>query len=123
MATYIGNKVGKDDHDKLADYERRANPNDKGQQALLEEMRAHLKKLEEMRKNEDPRLSFSTPEFKEAQRIFTDNFKKNFGKPVEWALVKDHAWSTPQLRKLDQPVDVDGKPWPLDTNGKPVLKA
>lgn len=31
--------------------------------------------LEEMRKNEDPRLSFSTPEFKEAQRIFTDAFK------------------------------------------------
>ena len=85
-----------------------------------------------MRKNEDPRLSFSTPEFKEAQRIFTDGFKvtgghcfcrlrcpaactpltrspllqKNFGKPVEWALVKDHAWSTPQLRKLDNPVGV-----------------
>ncbi len=152
--------------------------------------------LEEMRKNEDPRLSFSTPEFKEAQRIFTDNFKvsaealvrgrsnaraaaaclhtpwadgrtwnpkqtqlpdnpdmrlyqKNFGRPVEWALVKDHAWSTPQLRKLDNPVratpadllrpchmlgvqqnafsravqvDVDGKPWPLDAAGKPILK-
>ena len=31
--------------------------------------------LEEMRKNEDPRLSFSTPEFKEAQRQFTDGFK------------------------------------------------
>ena len=31
--------------------------------------------LEEMRKNEDPRLSFSTPEFKEAQRIFSDGFK------------------------------------------------
>ena len=30
--------------------------------------------LEEMRKNEDPRLSFSTPEFKEAQRQFTDAF-------------------------------------------------
>lgn len=28
-----------------------------------------------MRKNEDPRLSFSTPEFKEAQRMFTDNLK------------------------------------------------
>ena len=28
-----------------------------------------------MRKNEDPRLSFSTPEFKEAQRTFTDGFK------------------------------------------------
>lgn len=31
--------------------------------------------LEEMRKNEDPRLSFSTPEFKEAQRMFTEGFK------------------------------------------------
>ena len=30
--------------------------------------------------------------------------QKNFGKPVEWGLVKDHAWSTPQLRKLDVPV-------------------
>lgn len=92
-----------------------------------------LVQLEEMRKNEDPRLSFSTPEFKEAQRIFTEGFKvlsetllcgrfgcstlismssaviepwtivlqKNFGKPVEWGLVKDYAWSTPQLRKLD----------------------
>lgn len=30
--------------------------------------------------------------------------QKNFGKPVEWALVKDHAWSTAQLRKLDVPV-------------------
>jgi hypothetical protein len=34
--------------------------------------------LEEMRKNEDPRLSFSTPEFKEAQRMFTDGFKVRF---------------------------------------------
>lgn len=104
-----------------------------------------------MRKNEDPRLSFSTPEFKEAQRIFTDGLKvkrtrshqltrglehrlrgnptdmpactslhnvplldahaacvpqKNFGKPVEWGLIKDHAWSTPQLRKLDTPVSM-----------------
>lgn len=38
-------------------------------------MKQHLKKLQDMRKNEDPRLSFSTPEFKEAQRIFTDGFK------------------------------------------------
>ncbi|KAJ9507960.1 hypothetical protein QJQ45_021287, partial [Haematococcus lacustris] len=37
--------------------------------------------------------------------------KKNFGRPVEWALVQDHPWSTPQLRKLDTPVDVEGKPW------------
>lgn len=86
------------------EFEKRADPNDKGAQALLEEMRQHIKKvyrpsdlthviiaqlspgddsagcscllqLEDMRKNEDPRLSFSTPEFKEAQRIFTDSFK------------------------------------------------
>ena len=31
--------------------------------------------LEEMRKNEDPRLSFSTPDFKEAQQMFSDSFK------------------------------------------------
>lgn len=57
------------------EYEKRVDPNDKNAQALLEEMRQHVKKLEDMRKNEDPRLSFSTPEFKEAQRIFTDGFK------------------------------------------------
>jgi hypothetical protein len=34
--------------------------------------------------------------------------QKNFGKPVEWALVKDHPWSTPQLRKLDKPVSGRG---------------
>ena len=82
------------------EFERRVDPNDKNAQNLLDEMRQHVKKLEDMRKNEDPRLSFSTPEFKEAQRTFTDGFKKNFGKPVEWGLVKDYAWSTPQLRKL-----------------------
>jgi hypothetical protein len=48
--------------------------------------------------------------------------QKNFGRPVEWALVKDHAWSAPQLRKLEKPVDADGKPWPLDAEGKPVAK-
>ena len=31
--------------------------------------------LEEIRNNEDPRLSFATPEFKEAQRTFTERFK------------------------------------------------
>ena len=31
--------------------------------------------LEDLRKNEDPRLSFATPEFKEAQRAFTERFK------------------------------------------------
>lgn len=41
---------------------------------------------------------------------------------MEWALVKDHPWSVPQLRKLDAPVDVEGKPWPLDAEGKPILK-
>ena len=37
------------------------------QQSLLEEMRVHTKRLADMRKHEDPRLSFSTPEFREAQ--------------------------------------------------------
>ena len=95
--------------------EKQADPSNKEQQALLEEMRAHLKKLQvraqpvpcwgaagrdrsllvmagthttmprrqlkqhhgpqDLRRNEDPRLSFSTPEFKEAQRAFTDGFK------------------------------------------------
>ncbi|MEO2193649.1 MAG: hypothetical protein ABGY24_14485 [bacterium] len=82
------------------EFERRVDPNDKNAQNLLDEMRQHVKKLEDMRKNEDPRLSFSTPEFKEAQRTFTDGFKKNFGKPITYGLVKDYAWSTPQLRKL-----------------------
>ncbi|CAK0733791.1 hypothetical protein CVIRNUC_000333 [Coccomyxa viridis] len=122
MANYIGNKFGKDDHDKLADFEKRVNPNDKAQTDLLEEMRAHVKKLEELRKNEDPRLSFATPEFKEAQRMFTERFKKNFDRPVEWGMIKDYPWSTPQLRKLEVPLTVDGKPWPLDASGKPILK-
>merc|ERR1712032_1360764 len=75
-----------------------------------------------MRKNEDPRLSFCTPEFRESQRIFTDGFKKNFGRPVEWGLVKKYPWSVPKLEKLEVPVDVNGNPWPLDEAGKPILK-
>eukprot|EP00890_Picochlorum_soloecismus_P006127 jgi/Picsp_1/6515/NSC_03859-R1_protein len=122
MTTYVGDKFGDKDVEKLKDFEKRVDPNDKNAQTLLEEMRQHIKKLEDMRKNEDPRLSFSTPEFKEAQRTFTEAFKKNFGKPVEWALVKDYAWSTPQLRKLDTPVDVNGNPWPLDAQGNPIIK-
>jgi hypothetical protein len=42
------------------------------------------RQLEEMRKNEDPRLSFSTPEFKEAQRIFTGGLKVIGIDPTVW---------------------------------------
>jgi hypothetical protein len=28
--------------------------------------------------------------------------QRNFGKPVEWQLVKDYPWSVPQLRKVNQ---------------------
>jgi hypothetical protein len=28
--------------------------------------------------------------------------QRNFGNPVEWALVKEHPWSTSQLRRVDQ---------------------
>eukprot|EP00878_Enallax_costatus_P017447 GHUV01018327.1.p1 GENE.GHUV01018327.1~~GHUV01018327.1.p1 ORF type:complete len:108 (+),score=38.66 GHUV01018327.1:457-780(+) len=100
MSGYIGEKITDEDAQKLADFERQADPNDKEQQALLEEMRHHLKKLQDLKRNEDPRLSFCTPEFKEAQRTFTEAFKKNFGRPVEWALVKEYPWSTPQLRRI-----------------------
>lgn len=89
---------------------------------LLEEMRKHTEKLEKMREHEDPRLSFTTPEFKEAQRIFQENFKKNFGRPIEYGMVKRYPWSKPTLEKLDTPVDPDGNPWPLDDDGKPILK-
>ncbi len=36
------------------------------------------------------------------------SLQRNFGRPVEWALVKDHDWSVPQLRKLDHPVRTRG---------------
>ncbi len=29
--------------------------------------------------------------------------QKNFGRPIEYELVKEYPWSTPQLRKVDQP--------------------
>merc|ERR1719183_2921527 len=110
MAQYVGNQFNDSDVDKLKEFERRVDPNDKNAQNLLDEMRQHVKKLEDMRKNEDPRLSFSTPEFKEAQRTFTDGFKKNFGKPITYGLVKDYAWSPPQPRNLAELVDVNGNP-------------
>jgi hypothetical protein len=78
---------------------------------LLEEMREHTEALAKQRKHEDPRLSFSTPEF-----------KKNFGKPIEWGLIKRFPWSQPQLEKLEVPVDHEGNPWPMDKEGKPILK-
>lgn len=64
-----------EDRRRLEDFEKRADPNDKEQMSLLEEMKAHTEKLEKMREFEDPRLSFTTPEFKEAQRIFQENYK------------------------------------------------
>ena len=63
------------DEARLKEFESRIDPNNKEQLTLLEEMRAHTEKLAAHRKNEDPRLSFTTPEFKEASRIFTENFK------------------------------------------------
>jgi hypothetical protein len=135
-----------------------------------------------MRKNEDPRLSFSTPEFKEAQRIFTDGFKVTGGHcfcrlprpplggylqaayPVPAAAEKlwqaggvgagegpclvyptaaqagqagrcrASSWARAELFNLFKApaaqrlcvaavqVDVEGKPWPLDAAGNPILK-
>ena len=64
-----------EDRTRLEEFEKRADPNDKEQQDLLEQMRQHTKRLEQMREHEDPRLSFATPEFKEAQRVFQENYK------------------------------------------------
>ena len=37
-------------------------------------------------------------------------------------MVKQFPWSAATLMKLIVPVDVDGNPWPLDKDGKPILK-
>eukprot|EP01024_Parvocaulis_polyphysoides_P048891 TRINITY_DN468_c0_g2_i5.p3 TRINITY_DN468_c0_g2~~TRINITY_DN468_c0_g2_i5.p3 ORF type:complete len:123 (-),score=17.94 TRINITY_DN468_c0_g2_i5:818-1162(-) len=110
MSSYIGEQTVAQHKQKLQEMEQNHDPNNTQQTSLLEEMRAQVKKLEELTKNEDPRISFTTPEFKEAQRVFSENLKKNFGKPIEYAMVKDHPWSTPQLRKLEVPIDVNGNP-------------
>ena len=36
--------------------------------------------------------------------------------------MQKYPWSSKMLVKLEKPVDVDGNPWPLDANGKPILK-
>ena len=88
-------------------------------QRLLSEMREHLATLEQQKANEDPRLSFTTPAFREAQRTFAQGYKTNFGRPIEYALVKDHPWSMPALRKLDRPIKPDGTPWAEDKKPAP----
>ena len=76
-------------------------------------------KVSKVRRSE---IVFSTPEFKEAQRKFQQRFSVNFDRPIEFGMVKKYPWSTPTLQRLEVPVDVDGNPWPLDENGKPILK-
>lgn len=117
-----GQQQADEDRAKLEEFEKRVDPNNKQQTDLLEEMRRHTEQLEKSRKYEDPRLSFSTPEFKEAQRKFQARFNVNFDRPIEYGMVKKYPWSTPTLQKLEVPVDVDGNPWPLDENGNPILK-
>lgn len=50
-----------------------------------------LMQLQDIKKNEDPRLSFSTPEFKEAQRTFTDNLKV-LSTARQWLFMKCTLW-------------------------------
>lgn len=47
-------------------------------------MRAHTARLAQYRKHEDPRLSFTTPEFKEASRQFQEAFKVRGPGRVLW---------------------------------------
>ena len=120
----IDSTTRQSDTAKLNEFEARTQgmANDPERNRLLEEMRQHTEALNKQRKHEDPRMSFSTPEYKDFSRKFTEGFKKNFGKPIEWGLVKRYPWSQPQLMKLDVPLDHEGKPWPLDEKGKPILK-
>ena len=84
--------------------------------------RRHTEQLEKSRKYEDPRLSFSTPEFKEAQRKFQQRFSVNFDRPIEYGMVKKYPWSTPTLQRLEVPVDSGWEPVPLGRERKPILK-
>lgn len=36
--------------------------------------------------------------------------------------MKKYPWSEAQLQRLEVPVDVDGNPWPLDKDGKPIVE-
>lgn len=140
-----------------ADFESRADPNNKEQMSLLEasranslypprprsahatqrlrllrrgltrprarglacaraaqEMRAHTDKLAAYRKHEDPRLSFTTPEFKEASRTFSDNFKARRGRAGAGARPAEDASqnrsrraepATPSQKNFGKPVE------------------
>lgn len=48
---------------------------DAAQPSWEQEMRTFLAKLASIRKNEDPRMSFTTPEFRDSQRQFAEHFK------------------------------------------------
>ena len=84
-------------------------------------MRAHTEALNRQRKHEDPRLSFSTPEYKEFSASSPITSRRTSADPSS-GTVKRFPWSIPQLEKLEHPVDPDGNPWPLDDEGKPILK-
>jgi hypothetical protein len=73
---------------------------DPEQARLLADLQAELAKLKAASAAADPRLSFSTAEFRSAAAQFSSGFRDNFGRPREYALVKDHPWSTPALRKV-----------------------
>ena len=70
-----GKEKHAEDAAKIKEFEGRVDPNDKEQKDLLQQLKEHEAYLRRIREAEDPRLSFSTPEFKEASRIFTQNFK------------------------------------------------
>merc|ERR1712205_121219 len=57
---YVSHKFTPDDSAKLEEFEKRVNPNDRDQVNLLEEMRAHIKKLEDMRSGFSPTASRRT---------------------------------------------------------------
>lgn len=86
---------------------------DPAQAALLRELQQELGRLRAAKADEDPRLSFSTPAFKSAAAQFASAFRDNFGRPREWALVKEHPWSRPALartREEEEAKEAQGGP-------------
>ena len=97
----------------------------------------HTEKLKAHRKNEDPRLSFTTPEFKEASRVFTEAYKVRsvvFAYAPKGLHAQSYAWRPPQLlraygmgreqsshppRLRKTSTSPSSGSWPSATRGKP----
>jgi DNA-binding GntR family transcriptional regulator len=83
---------------------------DPEQARLLRDLQAELAQLKATAaSSSDPRMTFSTPEFRQAAQQFAAGFRENFGRAREYAMVKDHPWSRPALRKVVMGKEEEGE--------------